>query len=354
VAAVDFLWQIAVNVEDGALADAKAELEQIRKELEKALAEGASPERIKELMDKLRGAMDRYMQSMMAETQKRLQQNGGQQPQAPRPGQTISPQDLQKMLDMIDKLAKSGANDAARQMLSELDKILRNLQPGNPSAQQGQPGDDKMGQMLDQLSDLLRKQQKLMDDTQRMQQPGDGSPDMPESGQDGPSGGEQRDPNALADRQGELGKMLDQLMQQLGQQGLKGPPAFGEAQEQMKGAEGSLRQGDGEQALGQQGEAIAKLREGAQNMVKQMIQQGQGQQDGNGQRGEARGDDRDPLGRPMANRKEDYGPDRNMLPSEMAMRRAQEILDALRSRANLPELPRLERDYIDRLLRGLY
>ncbi|MGL4526840.1 MAG: DUF4175 family protein, partial [Aestuariivirga sp.] len=35
-------------------------------------------------------------------------------------------------------------------------------------------------------------------------------------------------------------------------------------------------------------------------------------------------------------------------------RRAREILDMLRSRASEPELPRLERDYIDRLLRGLY
>ncbi len=42
------------------------------------------------------------------------------------------------------------------------------------------------------------------------------------------------------------------------------------------------------------------------------------------------------------------------LPSELAIRRAREILDMLRSRASEPELPRLERDYIDRLLRGLY
>jgi len=69
--------------------------------------------------------------------------------------------------------------------------------------------------------------------------------------------------------------------------------------------------------------------------------------------GEARGDT-DPLGRPMPQRNEDYGPDEDMLPSELAIRRAREILEMLRSRASEPELPRLERDYIDRLLRGLY
>ncbi len=57
------LWQIAVNVEEGSFADAKAELEALRKELQRALREGAPPERIAELTQKLREAMDRYMQS---------------------------------------------------------------------------------------------------------------------------------------------------------------------------------------------------------------------------------------------------------------------------------------------------
>jgi hypothetical protein len=43
-----------------------------------------------------------------------------------------------------------------------------------------------------------------------------------------------------------------------------------------------------------------------------------------------------------------------MLPSELAIRRAREILEMLRARANTPDLPRIDRDYIDRLLRGLY
>jgi hypothetical protein len=106
--------------------------------------------------------------------------------------------------------------------------------------------------------------------------------------------------------------------------------------------------------LGQQGDALSKLREGAQGLAQQMMQQGQGQQGSQGRHGEARGDQRDPLGRPMPQRGEDLGPDENMLPSELAIRRAREILDMLRSRANEADLPRIERDYIDRLLRGLY
>ena len=68
------MWKLALAVEEGDLADASAELDAIRKELQKALAEGASPERIAELMDKLREAMDRYLQSMAEETRRRMQQ----------------------------------------------------------------------------------------------------------------------------------------------------------------------------------------------------------------------------------------------------------------------------------------
>ena len=350
-AVIDLLWQIANGVEDGEMADAKAELDAIRKELEKALAEGASPERIAELMDKMREAMDRYMQSLLEETQKRMQQGDLNQSQ-PQQQETVSPQDLQKMLDMIEKLAQSGARDAAQQLLAELDNILRNLQPG--MAQQMAPQrDGAMGKMLDQLSELMRRQQGLMDDTQRMPEPGQG--DMPgQDGQEPGSRGQRPDPNGLAGQQQELRRMLDEMMQQLGRNGMQAPPSFGEAGKQMQGAEGSLRGQDREGALGQQGEALAQLRAGAQNMVRQLMQQGMGQEGNYGRQGEARGDDRDPLGRPMPNRREDLGPTRDILPSELAIRRAREILDMLRARANEQGRPRLERDYIDRLLRGLY
>jgi hypothetical protein len=102
------------------------------------------------------------------------------------------------------------------------------------------------------------------------------------------------------------------------------------------------------------GNALSKLREGAQGLARQMVQQGQGQQGNQGRHGEARGDDRDPLGRPMPNRGEDYGPNRDMLPSELAIQRAREILESLRARAGETQRPRIELDYIERLLRGLY
>jgi hypothetical protein len=149
--------------------------------------------------------------------------------------------------------------------------------------------------------------------------------------------------------------MLQELMDQLGQNGLQPPQSFGQAGKEMRDATGALGKGERDRALGNQGEALNQLRQGAQGLAQQLMQQqGTGNQGNYGRHGEARGDDRDPLGRPMPTQGEDMGPDRNMVPSEMAIRRAREILEMLRSRSNLGDLPRIERDYLERLLRGLY
>jgi hypothetical protein len=97
------------------------------------------------------------------------------------------------------------------------------------------------------------------------------------------------------------------------------------------------------------------MREGAREMAQQLMQQGTGNEGNIGRHGEGRdADQRDPLGRPMPSQGEEYGQRENMLPNEAAVERARRILDALRSRANEPDRPRIELDYIDRLLKGLY
>lgn len=349
---VDDLWKLALAIEEGDLADARAELDAVRKELQKALAEGASPERIAELMEKLREAMNKYLQSMAEETMRRMQQNG-MQPQPVDPSRLLSQQDLQKMLDTIQRLAESGANEAAQEMLSQLENLLRNLQPGM-SAQMQPQGDSPMSEMLGDLSELMRRQQQLMDETMRL--PGDPEGEPQDGGQNGePQAGQgSQQGQSLSQKQGALRGMLEDLMGRLGQQGMSPPQSFGQAGKSMDGASEELQQGRRDPALGQQSDALNALREGAQSMARQMMQQGQGNTGNYGRHGQARGDDRDPLGRPRSTRGEDFGPERNMLPGEAAIRRAREILDMLRDRANNPDLPRIDKDYIERLLRGLY
>ena len=96
------------------------------------------------------------------------------------------------------------------------------------------------------------------------------------------------------------------------------------------------------------------LRESARSMARNLQQQGNGNEGNFGRTGEARGSRDDPLGRPMPRSGEDFGPERNIVPGQAAVERAREILKILRDRANQSQRPRIELDYLDRLLDGLY
>jgi uncharacterized protein (TIGR02302 family) len=357
---IDLLWEIAISVEDGALNDALKNLESLRKELQKALAEGAPPDKIADLMRQLREAMNKYLEAMQKQALERMRQGG--QPQQ-RPGREVRSEDLQKMLDQIENLARQGSRDAAQEMLAQLENLLKNLQPGMANQMQRS---GPMDRMLDQLGDMMRRQQRLMDETFRLPQGQQGQPGMDDQGQQGQearpgqqgrqSGGRgQGQSGQLAEQQGELGRALDDLLRQLGEQGMDQPGGLGRARRSMEDATGALEGADRDRALGSQNDAMQALREGAQSMARDMMQQqGTGNQGNYGRHGEARGDDRDPLGRPMPRSGEDYGPDRNMLPGEAAIEQARRILDYLRNRSNEPNRPKVELDYFDRLLRGLY
>jgi uncharacterized protein (TIGR02302 family) len=366
----DMLWQIALSIESGNLPDALKKLQAIKKELEKALAEGASEERIAELMQQMREAMNEYLQAMQQQMLEEMRKNpeafNQQQQQNQQAEQSIRSRDLQQMMDMIEKLAKSGARDAAQQMLSELENMLQNLRPGMPR-QANPQRNSPMGRMLEQLSEMMRRQQQLMDQTFRMPQDGqpqsgDQNQGQMQPGQQGQEPGgrgqtEQQTPGngQLSQQQQDLAQMLERLMEQMQQQGMQPGDGLGKAQQEMGEAAGELGEGQRNEALGSQGEAMRGLREGARNMAQQMMQQGTGNEGNIGRHGEGRdADQRDPLGRPRPSQGEEYGQRDNMLPNEAAVERARRILDALRSRANQPDRPRFELDYIDRLLKGLY
>src|SRR5690606_17296329 len=112
-----------------------------------------------------------------------------------------------------------------------------------------------------------------------------------------------------------------------------------------------LGQGQGEQAVGQQGQALEALRRGAQDMMNQMqaMQGQQGEQGGSGEGGRQRSSDRDPLGRPRATTGPDFG-NSVRVPDEIDTQRARQILEEIRRRLGNALSPELERDYLERLL----
>ncbi len=329
------LWPIAIAIEDGELADARAELKALKQQLEQALRDGAPPEKIAELTDKLRKAMDRLLDQMRKESEKR-QAEGTPNKELPK-GREISKDQLKKMLDDIKKLSESGSKEAAEKLLSELDKLLQNLQPGQGD-QAEQNGDPGLQEKLDELSNMMRRQQELMDKTQR----------LPQNGGDQP--GDQQGSD-LADKQGGLSDQLDRLQRELDGEG-KGE--LGDASKSMKGAEGNLREGSKDEALQQQGEAMEQMQKGAKKLGQRLAQQGQGKTGQEGKDGEAGGNNDDPLGRPRSTHNPDQGPNKNAVPSEMAIKRAREILEQLRNRSSDQNLGETEKGYIERLLKGLY
>ncbi len=356
------MWDMALQIEDGNVSQAELALRQAQDALRQALERGASDEEIKKLMDNLRAAMDKFLQALAEEMRKNPQQLARP---LDRNTRTLSQQDLKSMLDRLEQLARSGNKDAARQLLEQLQSMLENLQMARPGAQ-GEEGDDDMMSSLDELSDMIRKQQQLRDKTFKQGQ--DQRRDRQRGQGDKKQFGDLRqDQQGLKDR---LNKLLEQLRQrglgdpQQGQkgekgqgekgQGEKGQGELGDAGEAMGEAEGELGEGDADGAVGSQGRALEAMRKGAQGLAQQMQQNGMGMGQGPGRpgrNGRQRADQNtDPLGRPMRGR--DYGDDVTVkVPGEIDAQRARRILEELRKRFGEGFRPQLELDYIERLLK---
>ena len=353
------LWQMAVGIEDGNIADAQAGLRNAEEALRQALERGASDQEIKQLMDQLRAAMDRFMQSM----QEQLKSNQQLARPLDRNSRTLSQRDLKSMLDRLENLARNGAKDAARQLLQQLQQMMENLQMASPD-QNGDDMDDMMSQ-LDELGDMIGKQQDLRDRTfrqgqdQRRQNGQRGQQGKQGQQQQGDSMGDlQQNQQALRDR---LKKLLEELKNRgLGQngqgqqgQGQNGMDQLGQAGEAMGEAEGQLGEGNPDSAVDSQGRALDALRKGAQGLAQSMQQQlGQGPGPGpNGRLGQPRAQrDTDPLGRPLRGR--DYGDDVTVkVPGEIDVQRARRIIEELRRRFGDVLRPQEELDYIERLLK---
>jgi uncharacterized protein (TIGR02302 family) len=366
---VDYMWEVALGIENGDLTAAERRLRQAQEALRQALENGASEEEIEQLMAELREAMQEFLREF---AERQMQNPNSAMQQMPENGQELRQSDLERMLDQLEDLAKSGARDQAQELLSQLENMMNNLQMGRQQADQGQNGQqNQMRQQMDQLGELMRRQQELMNETfqldqmQRGQQQrgSDRSQQRGQQGQEGQQGqgqqpgqGQPMTPEEFAEAlrqlqegQGQLGQDLQSLMEGLEGMGIQPGEGFGEAGEAMGQAEGALGEGQGERAVGEQGRALEALRRGAQDMMQQMQQAMQGDRGGSGEGGRQQSSDRDPLGRPRATTGPDFG-DSVEVPDEIDRQRAREILDAIRRRLGNALSPELERSYLERLL----
>jgi uncharacterized protein (TIGR02302 family) len=394
LAVADYLWEMALRIEDGDLSDAERDLRAAQQQLREALQRGASDEEIKKLTENLRAALDKFLQEL-AERQMREQGDRQQADRnAPRNNRTVTPQDLKSMLDRLEDMAKNGSMAEAQRMLDQLQNILENLQTAKRRNQQNSASRE-MSKALDELDKLTREQQELRDQTFRKgqrerqsmrerqqgrdpsgrQQRQRGPGQRPQAGEQGDQDqnaqgeGEEQDAQGapseeeLQQRQQQLSERLAELQKRMKQLGHSGESGLDEAEDAMKDAQEQLGKGQSGrgQAVDSQGRALEALRRGAQQLAQRMQQQGEGEgseeaeDDGgetpDGMPRQANRDNRaDPLGRPMAN--DPYNPRSRYDPlGAPPAQRAQRVLEELRRRIGDPSRPQEELDYLDRLLR---
>lgn len=347
----DLLWSIALRIEDGDLSLAERDLRDAQKALADALAGGAGNDEIAQLMSELREAFNRYMEALMAE--------GGSAPDMPPMSdflsdtQTVDRQQLEDILNAIGELAQSGARDQAQAMLQQLQAILENLKiPGQAGPME--PGERAMAQAIDEMGEMIAKQRELMDrtfsemtrgtgeDGADGQGPGFGMPG--ETPHDAPPGSTPS-LDALAEAQRALRDQFGEILKRLGESGAEMPGVLEHAERSMQDAEDRLEAGRADRATGSQGQAIDEMRAGAQALADKLMQDMAGRQSGEG-RGQARAD---PFGRPRSQTGSDSGAD-VAVPDKIDMQRAREILEELRRRAADLGRPRIELEYLDRLL----
>jgi uncharacterized protein (TIGR02302 family) len=348
------LWALAVTIEDGNISDVDKALRAAQDALKQALERGASDEEIKKLTQDLRQALDNYMRQLAEQFRNNPQQLARPLDQNTR---VLREQDLNNMIDRMERLSRQGDKEAAQALLDQLQQMLENLQMAQP----GQ-GDSDMEQALNELDDMIRKQQQLRDKTFKQGQ--DSRRDRMRGKQNGDQsmGDLQQDQQGLRDR---LKKLQQELAKRgMGQQGQQGDPdqqgadqgdddgdGFGQADSAMGDAGSKLGDGNADGAVDAQGKAVDALRKGAQKLAEAM-QQGDGAGQGQGDRmgrQQAGPNGTDPLGRPL--RSHDYDELSKMLPHEIDVQKVRRILEELRRRLADPSRPQIELDYIERLLK---
>ena len=167
VAVADFLWGMALQIENGDLSDAEKALRNAEKELREAIDRKAPDEEIQKLTQTLQAAMDKFLKEL-AEQQKDQPQQ--QADQAGKPSKSISQKDLQKLIDRLKEQALSGNREEAKKALDELQDVLENLKTAK--RQKPDPQSRAMAEGLNQLDQAMRDQQDLRDETFKKGQQG--------------------------------------------------------------------------------------------------------------------------------------------------------------------------------------
>src|SRR5262249_8411228 len=286
------LWDLAMRLENGSMSDAERAVEQARPELRAAMQRQGGDEEIERLIQQLYDAMGRW-QKELAERMQDPEERRRMMEQAEKmdPNNTITSDDLQRMLDKIREMAKNGQREEAKRLLEELRKMMENATPmmamPGQQRQQGQRGQQGQGnqqgrEMMNQLERLSRRQNQRPGEAKR-----EGRQQQGRQGQQGQRGqqGQQGQGQQPGDGQwGEqqrgqqegLRRQLGDFMNRLDENGMPMPESLGRAERSMREAEDALRRGDPRDAARSQRRALDHLHQGMGDLAEQMRNRGPG------------------------------------------------------------------------------
>ena len=323
------LWDVAVRLEDSGLSLAQRNLSDSLQKLSQMLGDKSmSREQLQEQLDEVKKKMQEYVQALALQLQQKLlqgQKNPTLSPELAR--QFMKNMDLSKMLDQMRALNQANSREDLQKLAASLKDSLDNLDMDK--FKQMQEKQMQMMQGLQNVEDIIHRQQALFDKTNK-------TVDAEEI-------------SSLAPEQDAIRAELATDLQKIASLGLQTPDNFAKADQAMQASSGWLGKGSAKSSLPEQKTALDELQKGLDSTMKKLAESMSQSLLSLGSMGEGDdgfGEGYDPLGRPNGKA---AGEDIK-LPSEDEHRRVQEIIDELRHRSNETTRPKVERDYIDRLL----
>lgn len=337
------LWRTALHIEERNLAEAEEELRAAQDELAQAFQEEFRPENLEEMLAGLDEKLERFLDEM--ENTETPEAGDGEEEASEEGGRDAmrdaARRELEDLVDDIVDMATTGAPDEAEENLRRMREMTENMdRAGERMLAESEQSLDQRQAMMQQIRELMQEQEQLMEESfYQSARAGLADANSPGSGQFNPPDSEQQE---------SLRRELGELMRDLGESGEEIPQELGEAEQAMRQAARELQRQRPGLASESQGQALDFLRLGGENLREMPGGLGPSQVAGE-QQGRHNRRSRDPFGRVPPG--EGSSPTGEVeIPTEPEVRRAREILEELRRRADDETRPELDRDYATRLL----
>lgn len=328
------LWDVALKIEDGGLSMAARELSDALQKLSEALNDPDTPdEKLQELSENVQRKMMEYMQALANEMQQRMAEGKKTPEMSPELAEKFMQHiDMGELMKQLQDMAKGNSREQMQKMAEFMKNAIDNLDM--KKMDEMQESQQKAMEALQKMQDLVERQQKLMDQTGKKKE------------------GEQCQNEAK--EQQEIRDGLGQVMRDMAEFMPDLPEGLAKADQAMREAQKMLSDNKGKESLQLQKQALDELQKGMDQSIAQMAQQmkqmilsfgmmpGQKNNFGEGY---------DPLGREDG---KSQSSDKILIPDEAERRRVQQIIKELRDRSNDFERPKVEREYIERLLEMFY